>query len=430
MSTGRSRGEDRSASPEARLLDYVERLSRYRDGRRAVHIHLSRLQAQNRREHHLRIAASSFEVIVSHFEGQVFQLSNADIVFICRGASPLAIDEAIMRVRYLFTDDPLVAVAPDHDSDPLCTYYDIERDFERLLELARRVSDEETRRQRRLAQIATGGGTGAEAARPPVEPRHLGELVDALARADLSNVMRRQSVCMIMPNQPVQTIFRELFISIADLRDVLMPTHDIAADRALFQYLTLTLDRRMLALLRKNDDRDISNSFSLNLNVASLLSPDFLAFDNALRGAARGTIVIELQYTDIFSDLGAYFFARDFAKGRNYRLCLDGVTELMLPFVDRERLGIDLVKLVWNPQMAENVETGKFEEYRDAISQIGRARTILCRCDDEAALRFGHAVGIPMYQGRGIERMLPKSPPPLRVGSPARPGGAQLAARS
>ena len=41
-----------SSSRAYLLLDYVQRLERHREGRRAVRIHLSKLKAQNRREHH------------------------------------------------------------------------------------------------------------------------------------------------------------------------------------------------------------------------------------------------------------------------------------------------------------------------------------------------------------------------------------------
>ena len=41
---------DAYKSPEQVLLDYVDRLERHREDRRAVHLHLSRLRAQNRRQ--------------------------------------------------------------------------------------------------------------------------------------------------------------------------------------------------------------------------------------------------------------------------------------------------------------------------------------------------------------------------------------------
>src|SRR3546814_13144891 len=78
-------GPAASPSQEYALLDFAERLDRHRAGRIAVHIHLSRLQSHNRREHHLRVAVSTFEDLVKQFQGHIFELANQDIVFLCMG---------------------------------------------------------------------------------------------------------------------------------------------------------------------------------------------------------------------------------------------------------------------------------------------------------------------------------------------------------
>jgi hypothetical protein len=161
----------------------------------------------------------------------------------------------------------------------------------------------------------------------------------------------------------------------------------------------------MLKMLMKNDDRSIAAAISLNLNVATLLSPEFAAFDAGLRPEARGTIVLELQTIDIFADLGTFVFARDFARDRGYRLCLDGVTEMMLPFIDRQKLGVDFVKLMWQAGLRHRSEARQ-AEFRAAVGRLGATRAILCRCDNEDAVTFGRALGINLFQGREIDRRL------------------------
>ncbi len=400
-------GTDVSSAQEYRLLDYVERLGRLRDGRRALHLHLSRLKSHYRRDHHLRIAVNTFENHVKSFEGQIFKLVNQDVVFIYKNIEPAIIDEAVMRVRYLFTDDPLGTEPEGGSEDPFVTYYDVDRDFPKLLELVRGLYDEVQKRARRLATIG-GDGTGEK---PPINPHKLGELIDTIVSADLSNVMRRQAVYALLADQAPQPLFRELFISIADLQKQVLPNFNILANRWLFQYLTETLDKRMLALLMRNDDPAIANSFSVNLNVSTILSQEFLAFDASLKSGARGTIVLELQMLDIYSDIGTFNFARDFARERGYRLCLDGVTELTLAHVDRERLGIDLVKLQWSPMLADESRTESRQRLKGFVDQTGKSRVIMCHVDSEDAIRFGHSAGIAMYQGRLLDQLVsPRSP--------------------
>ncbi len=397
---------EKKASQEHQLHEFVQRLAKFRGGRRAIHIHLSKLRAYNRRGHHIRIAINTFEFLVKQMDGQIFALDNADLIFVCKGADIAAIDEAVMRLRHLFIDDPLTQDIDERQESRFCSWYDLEREYDDFRAVAQQLFEEDQKRSRRLAAIAGPPELRQPPELPPLSPHRLGELVDALARADLSNMMRRQAVCRITPDAPPRPMFRELYISIDELRSVVMPGYNIASDRWLFQHLTHTLDQRMLQLLMKNDDSAIASAFSVNLNVATLLSDRFLSFDANLKAATRGTVIFELQAIDIFSDLGAYIFARDFVRERGYRVCLDGVTDLTLPFIDRERLGLDLVKIVWNPDMLGSGREARRDEFRKLIASFGRARTIMCRCDNKAAVTVGQSLGINLFQGRHIDRLL------------------------
>ena len=139
------------------------------------------------------------------------------------------------------------------------------------------------------------------------------------------------------------------------LAQQVLPDVNLAANRWLFQHLTKTLDLRVLKLLTQADNRELHSSFSVNLNVGTLLSREFAEFDTSLRTGERGTIVIELQLIDIYSDVANYMFARDFVLERGYRVCIDGVTHQSLPLVDRQALGADLVKLAWLPELSDGV---------------------------------------------------------------------------
>src|SRR3546814_4150090 len=85
--------KESAVGQEKLLLDYVRRLDRFREGRRAVYLHLSRLRAYNRREHHMRIAGTTFDTLIKKFDGGLFRLQNSDIVFIAKGADVAEIDE-------------------------------------------------------------------------------------------------------------------------------------------------------------------------------------------------------------------------------------------------------------------------------------------------------------------------------------------------
>jgi len=109
---------------------------------------------------------------------------------------------------------------------------------------------------------------------------------------------------------------------------------------------------------------------------------------------------------DILSDLGNYLFARDFLRERGYRFCLDCMTHLHLPLVDRERLGMDLIKLLWSGDLVDQLGGSHEAAFRDAIARHGPERLILARCDSEHAFDVGHTLGIALYQGYLLDRMI------------------------
>ncbi len=388
---------------ERLLLDYTRRVARYPGGRRAVVIHLSQLRPDNRRGHHIRIAVNTFESLVKQFDGQIFLLDNADIVFVCKNASIAAIDEAITRLRYLFGEDPLAAELDETAPDRFATWYDLERDNDDFVAFVETMHDQAVKRRKRLAVIA---GVAPLAESQAMDAAALAELAATIERADLSSMTRRQAIAAIMGEEAPKPIFREIYFSIAALRDAVMPERDITSDRWLFQHLTQFLDRRMLVFLRQSGAQEIAGSFSLNLNVATLLSKEFLDFDQWLRARSRASLVVELQKLDIFADLGAFVFARDFLRERGYRLCLDGISALALPFVDREQLGLDFLKLSWTPDMADPWPTERLTRFRDAVQRTGVSRIILAQCDNEEAVAFGRTLGLRLFQGRHIDRLL------------------------
>jgi EAL domain-containing protein (putative c-di-GMP-specific phosphodiesterase class I) len=410
--------EENSVSQTYLLLDYAQRLDRHREGRRAVHIHLSRLRPQNRREQHVRVAVNTFEEVVGQFNGQLFVLQNADLMFLGKDAKIADMDDAVMRLRFLFSEDPLTQGNDDEAAARFCTWYNIETGYKTFLTDVERLYEEEQERARRLAAAAAQDNKKVEDERRPLTPEQLGRLEDYLERTDLSGVLRRQNFCAVIANNPPQSVFKELYISIGDLATTMMPDVNLVSNRWLFQHLTQTLDLRMLRLLSRADDSDLYSSFSVNLNVSTLLLREFLDFDASLRAGSGGTIVIELQPLDIFADYARFMFARDFVREKGYRLCLDGVTDNFIDLIDRQKMGFDLIKLVWSPDLGAEGNTARRGEVAAMVKEMGKLRVILSRCDTPAAVRSGQEMGIAMFQGRYIDTMLRKQrsyiPPPKR----------------
>jgi len=391
---------------ESLFLDYVRRLELHRQGREMVHFHLSKLRPFNRREHHIRVAADAFEGMIKELLGQIFILNDSDIIFIFKTEAMGQVEQAVEKIKFLFGDDPLLS-EDEAEGKGFSTWLDVENDYDQIVEMARNMVDAEKNTK------GSGGSHDVKSALlarqdegERLTPRTLDRLAEALKAADLTNMVRRQYVCTIEGNQMVpKPTFSELFISISDLRETLLPGVNLTSSPWLFQHLTETLDRRVLSLLGKTEERDITGDISINLNVATLLSAEFMKFDENVIAAMRGNIVLELQQLDIFGDLNAYLFAREYVKDRGYRICIDGVNHLTLPFIDRERLEADMIKLIWHPDILHGGHdlTNKVKRQ---IMLTGASRVIMSRCDTEESIEFGRDNGIKLFQGRHVENLI------------------------
>lgn len=248
----------------------------------------------------------------------------------------------------------------------------------------------------------------AEQGKKQLTPAELARISKALVNTDFSNMIRRQFVCIVLDDIAPSPMFEEVFVSIADLGETILPDVSLTATPWLFQDLTETLDKCVLTTVSRHDDGAFYRDFSLNLNVSSILSEDFKSFDKGIRENMKASVVLELQPIDIVSDFSMYVKARDFAQSLGYKICIDGVSALNLPFIDREKLGADFVKLTWQADLPDLLTQD--EKLKEKILSIGSNRTILCRVDDEKALNFAKESKITLLQGRYIQHLLSTAP--------------------
>jgi EAL domain-containing protein (putative c-di-GMP-specific phosphodiesterase class I) len=393
-------------SQEELLLDYVRRLAERASGRRAVHLRLSKLRAYNRRAHHLHAATSGFRGMVEAEEGQLFVLDSADAIFVYKADVHQRVEMEIQKICFLFSDDP--ALMDGRGAADFVSRFRVEEEdeYERFQSFVRDLVD----RQAASSSAAACQLTTKERLKrkqtlgQPLTPELLAKLEGALSRADLSSLVRRQTVCALSPRLEIAPRFSELYVSIAELREILLPNVNLLGDRWLFQHLTETLDRRVLQLLTMPENA-FAGDLSINLNVATLLSKGFGAFDNALSTHRAGSLIVELQAIDVFQDLRAFHLARKAVQDKGYRVCLDGVGYRDLELIDCRRLGVDLVKMLWDADLLTEGDP-VLERLRSLVERLGPSRVVMCRVDARVAIDLGHALGISLFQGRCIEELL------------------------
>ncbi len=397
---------------EAALLDYASRLANHKKGRRAVHVRLSRLSPGNRLEHHLRIVINTFEPLLRKFNGQLFRLWNNDLIVGVKDAGIADIDDYIVKLRFLFSEDPALLLE-EAKNEPFCVWHDIELDYPAFLGLANNVGADAAKHRQRMMATAPAPGNGlkqplhpsVEEAGSALTPLLLDRFEASLRSIDLRTMIVRQMICTLPEDAGPKPVMCEHFVSIRGLQNKLLPGIDCLSDRWLFQHLSQSLDYRMLAALPEIV-KSTSVPITLNINVSTILSPEFLKFDAAIRRITRQTIILELQSVDLFADMGAYMFARDFVHDRGYGIALDGLNPLTFPLMDRAKLKLDFEKIIWSPEICRDSNPERRAIFVQAVKQGGSTRIILCRCDDQDAIDFGSELGIRLFQGRHLDRLL------------------------
>ena len=382
---------------EEALFTYLPQVAAAPSGQRALIFRLSRLHRSHRRDKHMQIVANMLQEVIAQYPGRLFALRNGDVVMICKGITRKAIEETTALLRYLFNDDPLAREGAEQAD--FCAAFDLEVYYSHLVDALEEIRESEGKRRAERpppVHLAASGETG------PLDSARASELIAAVSRIDLSTMGRRQTVWDMAPGKPPEARFDEFFFSIERLRSAVGDNFDLAKDRQLFLYLMRWLDRYMLSTLLR-DHGNFQRPLSVNINVATLLSPEFTTFDDLRPTDWRDRIILEVQLADLWSDLPAFLKLSEGLKRRGYQRCLDGVLYKALPFINFRRFDVDYVKVVWDDALLQ-LDDRTLRELCAAIAECGKGRIVLTRCGRREAIRVGQAMGIQLFQGWQVDQ--------------------------
>lgn len=388
-----------SGTVEFTLFETLATYEASPQGRCAVQIHLSQLLPANQQPTYIRIAQRVFDNLVASYDAQLLTLNNNDMMLLCRNVRVNEIDATLTKLRGLFRADPLMQRKDIAGEDAFCTWYDLEEDFPFYKEAVIRgvIASKHKMIESQRSGTMRGGRS--------IDPQNLDAIARNFARLDAGELIKEQSALLIGGNAATEVLFNENFISISDMRRVVAPGIDLVANKWLFQHLTQILDLRVLALFRNNDFELQEKPISLNLNISTIMSTDFQQFD-ARVGANTDKVVIEFQTVDIFSDMGAYIFTRDWLRERGYKVLIDGLRPHFLEFFDPSLLDADFYKVTWAREFSENAAPEILEEVREMVKAIGRERVILSLVDSENAVKFGLSLGVQRFQGFLVDTII------------------------
>ncbi len=384
---------------EAKLVDFANTTRGRSEDYYVIHFRLSDLSETYKSDFQIKIAVNILNDLFREERAEICRMENFDLFLLYHGNDRALINKAVFQLRYLFFDDPLATTPDGRDNKDFCDVYDLNFQWSQFSAFASRLMADS------LNKII--GRDILE--RPPVlklTARDMADVEDHIDGIRLDECIRRQPICSIKDINSVKPLFHEIYINIPYLQEVLGSGYRLASDKWLFQYLTQKLDEKVLESISISPESFLHRPLSLNLNISTVLSPDFAEFCEVVADF-KCQLVIEIGVTDVLSDMNGFFKAVDFCRERNHKVCIDGLNNDSFVQINRRKLGFDLAKLQWNADMRSDLDV-KAENMllKEAVAASGGNRVILCRCDDINAIDYGHALGISLFQGRFPDRIL------------------------
>lgn len=216
--------------------------------------------------------------------------------------------------------------------------------------------------------------------------------------------VQRQGVALVLPDMPPRLVMQELFFAMDRLRKDVMGGVDLRGGTYLLQHLTLFLDSVLLQAFEQV--RGGETRCSINLNLETTFTPIFERFLDSLPEELLRNMVFEFRQENILLNHSQYVLTRDMIRERGSHVCVDAVFTDTLGVVNLAFLKPDIVKVFWgqNGQAYLHDHAGPIGQLLDAGTYV-----ILARVDQAEALDAGHAVGINMFQGFLIDRMMEKT---------------------
>lgn len=376
---------------ETLLVDTLDRVRRNPEGRKAVHIRLSKLLPANRTPVRIKIVTRMFRALESGRQAQIFNLSNDDLALIINGGAQRDVNNIVLRVRKLFEGDPVTLDDAD-GNDQFVAWYDLALDAAVAIHAAQQLRQE--------AQTAPPRTQAVQL--PPITPAMLDDVQKKLAFANIVPFIRDQVALRISPQTKEASIeFYEFFLSVGDLQRAIAPNINLFGDRSLFQDLSRTMDIRMLEIVLRAPQARGTPCISLNLNLETILTPAFGAFVQQLEKGQK--VIIEVTAADLLTNINMYIDIRNVMASMGHAILIDGLTTTTIEMLDIAAMKPDYVKVLWAPELLDAANEASNANTSAMIAEIGAEKAILSRCDSAAALAWGLKTGITVFQGHFLD---------------------------
>ena len=374
---------------ETYLLDALNRVGRNPVGYSVLYVNISKLKPKNRHPEFVKIFAKLFDSMVGNAQGSFFVMSNGDFAILGKGITSDMVEEAVFKIRQGLSSDPILH---GRDVKDFAVLYSFPADYISFCSFIEKMRDN--------ADYLAAATPPPEVKRP-IRADEIDAVMEQLDKIDIPEIIKRQSVMKICGPGKFKVEFQEFFVAVKDLSAYLDDSLDLLSSRWLFLYLTQKLDKKTMTSFFASDIKNWPNQISLNLNLSSVFSLEFVTLaKNFLQDGQK--LIVEIQLMDVFNNLPVYFKVKEILKAGGHRLLIDNMSPALLKTLNLKRLEPEMIKLFLVPLLEYDTEN---ENIREMIEYLGADNVVLAKCDSETALAWGMKYGLRTFQGPLIDQL-------------------------
>ncbi len=392
-------------STERQLLDYVERLSHHRSGRRALFVALSRLTPPGRLEEHWRLAEPVLVPVVRHHGGDIFRTSSGDVVTIIGSADKDLGERLTNKLRYLFHDDPHASADRGKKGEGFIQEFDLATDYDAFFELICWLTGEpgqHSAEARSTTPRLLGSPSLQDSDKAPLGGLH--DFLYGPARDD----RRGLQLCVRRPamrlSDGVPTLAFEWLSPRNDLLVTLgLPRNDVERNPEIETSLSALVCER---ILRETAEAKLPAApLALSLHIESVLGAGLIAFHRHWSSEPWQPVTFIVPFAEVTSDEARFDYARNFIRGLGHHIGVLGLS--LADILAMDLPDVDLAVVNYDAQQARSARSKDLSSalLRRLEGGLGE-RLLLDGADKPEAVSFGQKSGISLFAGRQTEARL------------------------
>ena len=366
---------------EKYLLSALDRIAKKSDGYAVLYIMASKLKPKHRHPKFLKILEKFFDGVVGLSKGVFFPLCNGDFAILGRDFTQEMVNAAVEKLKEGMSNDPILYSNEGKEFATVFVFPDTYSDFYNFI-----VNLIENNNSPQIKEV--------EAEKRPLEAREVDNVLNVLEQIDISELVKRQSIVKIVGANQFKVFFQEFFVAVKDL-NLLFDNIDLQANRWLYFYMLQNLDTRMLQAFFSANLKQWPECISINLNMQSVYSQEFVDFAKNFLQQGR-KIIVEVQLIDVFNNLPLYFEVKEILSRGGHKIMIDAVSVSSLKLLNLKVLKPDMIKLFWEP-LLEFAPIN--DDVKNVIEILGKDNVILAKCDSAKALSWGLKHAISGFQG-------------------------------